>query len=482
MSIASTESSPAIEGLVEKFGDRIVVDEDVRRQFQTDYGMLVHNMPGAVARCENAEQVAEIVRYCREHELPIVARGQGHTQTGQSTTDGGVLVDTSSMTQVHEVGDDYAWVDGGITWRDFVAHVVPMGLVPPTLTNNLGVTIAGTTSVAGLGVASYKYGAQADTVQEMEVVTGAGDIVLCSRDENRDLFDVVRSGLSQFGIITRAKVSLRKCKPLVRKYYLLYDDLGALMRDSAQVMAPGNDTFSSLESWCTPCFQGAKKIGEGMALGEGMQTFAYWLYPLHLTVEYDEGEEPNDDEVLAGLEPYRFLEASNFTQHEFCERLLPLFELWDRSGYSDMPHPWMETILPWDKAQEYIEGVLAQTPPQALGPGGHILLWPCRTEASDAPLFKYPDGDLVMGWGMLPAVPREFLDQALAKLDMASELSILGYEGKRYLSGYITFDTPERWAQHYGDEWPRILEAKKKYDPDHIMNPGFVIYPDDLYA
>ena len=481
MTIASSEeTSAAIRGLAERFGDRIVLDRDVRESFQTDFGKLVHRVPGAVARCENADEVAEIVRYCRETKLPIVARGQGHTQTGQSTTEGGVLVDTSTMNQVHEVADDHAWVDGGITWRDLVAHVVPMGLVPPTLTNNLGVTIAGTTSVAGLGVASYRYGAQADTVQELEVVTGAGDVVLCSREKNRDLFDVVRSGLSQFGIITRAKIALRKAKPLVRKYYLLYDDLGALMRDAEKVMDPSNDTFSTLESWCTPCFQGAKKIGEGMKLGEGMQTFAYWLYPLHLTVEYEPGEEPNDDEVLAGLDPYRMLEISEFTQHEFCERLLPLFELWDRSGYSDMPHPWMETILPWDKAQEYIEAVLAQTPPQALGPGGHILLWPCRTQASDAPLFKYPDGDLVMGWGILPAVPPAFLDQALASLDMASELSILQYDAKRYLSGYITFDTPERWEQHYGEEWPRILEAKKKYDPDHIMNPGFVVYPDDL--
>ena len=46
------------------------------------------------------------------------------------------------------------------------------------------------------------------------------------------------------------------------------------MADSKKVMDPENPTFSSLESWCTPCLQGIKKIGEGMELGEGMQTFA----------------------------------------------------------------------------------------------------------------------------------------------------------------------------------------------------------------
>ena len=41
----------------------------------------------------------------------------------------------------------------------------------------------------------------------------AGEVVVCSREQNRELFDVVRCGLSQFGLITRAKVRLRRCQP-----------------------------------------------------------------------------------------------------------------------------------------------------------------------------------------------------------------------------------------------------------------------------
>jgi FAD/FMN-containing dehydrogenase len=104
-----------------------------------------------------------------------------------------------------------------------------------------------------------------------------------------------------------------------------------------------------------------------------------------------------------------------------------------------------------------------------------VLLWPAYGPTSEAPLFMHPPGEFVMGWGILPGVPRAFLDRALAQLDMASELSI-HYGGKRYLSGYITFDTAEKWAQHYGDRWPRILAAKKKFDPDGIMTPGFIRY------
>jgi len=476
MTISSPAQS-AIAGLKEAFGDRILLEEEARSPFRSDYGGLVDNMPGAVAHCRNAEEVAQIVRYCREHKLPIAPRAQGHTQSGQSTTEGGVLLDTSSMQVIHQIDAENLTVvcDCGVVWRDLVRTVVPLGLVPRVLTNNLGVSICGTLSVAGLGVASYRYGAQVDNVIEIEVVTGTGEIVTCSATENAELFDSVRSGFGQCGIMIRAKVKLRKCKPKVRKYFLLYDDLGALMRDSEIVMAKGNDDFHTLESWCSPCPQGAKKIGDGMELGEGAQVFAYWMYPFHLTIEYDEGEEPNDEEVLGTLKPYRHLETSEYTQLEFCERLAPIFQLWDRSGYSNMAHPWMETILPWDKAQEYIEFVLSNLPPQALGPGGHILLWPSRGDTSETPLFMRPEGDFVMGWGILPGVPQEYLDQALARLDMASELSF-GYGGKRYLSGYITFDTVEKWEAHFGDQWPRLLAAKKKYDPDGILNPGFIQY------
>jgi cytokinin dehydrogenase len=474
---APTSIADALREMKEVLGDRILLDEEVRSLYRSDFGRMVDRLPGAVARCASAEEVAEVVRFCRERRIPVVPRGQGHTQSGQATTDVGVVLDTAAMQTLHEIDEagETATVDSGLTWRQLVEATTERGLVPRVLTNNLNVAIGGTLSMAGLGVASFRYGTQADNVDELQVVTGAGEIVTCSREHNRELFDVVRCSLGQFGIITRAKVRLRRAKPRVRKYYLLYDDLGALMEDAKKVMDPSNPTFSSLESWCTPCFQGIKKVGEGMELWEGVQTFAYWMYPLHLTVEHDAGQEPDDAAVLQGLKPYRHLETSDFTQLEFCSRMDPVFELWRRSGYWSMAHPWMETTLPWDTAREFIESVLAMTPPQALGPGGHVLLWPARTAGSDVPLFMHPEGEYVMGWGILPGVPQEYLQRALANLDMASELSI-HYGGKRYLSGYITFDTPERWADHYGDQWERVRAAKQRFDPDGILAPGFVQY------
>jgi cytokinin dehydrogenase len=471
-----TAIAEALRDIKEALGERLLLDEEVRAHFRSDFGRMVDRLPGAVARCASVEEVAEVVRFCRHKRIPIVPRGQAHSQSGQATTEGGVLLDTSAMAAIHEIdaAGETATVDGGVIWGDLVDATLEHGVMPRVLTNNLGVSIAGTVSMAGLGVASFRYGTQADNVLELQVVTGGGEVVTCSREQNRELFDVVRCGLGQFGIIVRAKIRLRRAKPTVRMYYLLYDDLGTLMEDAQGIMRPGS-VWTSAGGLCSPCAQGMRHIGEGMELGEGMQAFAYWLYPLQLTIDLDPGETADDQALLAGLRPYRHVHTEDFTQSEFCHRMDPVFELWRRGGYWDMPHPWMETILPWETAREYIEQVLAATPPQALGPGGHILLWPAYGPTSEAPLFMHPPGEFVMGWGILPGVPRAFLERGLAQLDLASEMSIL-YGGKRYLSGYITFDTVEKWEQHFGDKWPLIQAAKKKFDPDGIMAPGFIRY------
>jgi FAD/FMN-containing dehydrogenase len=341
------------------------------------------------------------------------------------------------------------------------------------LTNNLGVTLAGTTSMAGLGVASFRYGTQADNAVEIEVVTGAGEILTCNAEQNREACEMFRCGLGQFGLITKVTMRLRECPPNVRAYTLLYDDLAAFMHDAEALMWDEDQAAATVGGICSPCPLGFRKIGDGLGLGTGVVGFARWFYPMFPTIEFADGEEPDDSAFLSKLTGPELVHVHDVSQEFFCRRMEPMFELWHVSGYWEQAHPWMETIMPWDAAQSYIDTVLSNLPPGALGGGGHVLLWPSRTDSSSVPLFKHPGGKQVMGWGVLGAVPPTHLEQMLASLDMASEMSI-AMGGKRYLSGYITFDSTERWANHYGDAWPRMCEAKKRFDPANIFGSGFI--------
>jgi FAD/FMN-containing dehydrogenase len=318
--------------------------------------------------------------------------------------------------------------------------------------------------MGGLGVASWRHGTQADNCLSLEVVTGSGEILRCSATENRDLFDAVRCGAGQFGVITEAVLKLRRHAPRFRSFYLLYDNLAALLDDLKTVM--NDERFDHLESWCVPCPQGFKKVG-----GQ-RQPFAQWFFPLHATVEIETDESREKAvEKLAGLKFYKHVHTEDGEMGEFFTRLENLFALWKRGGFWDFAHPWMECVLPWQTTAPYISQVLANLPPQALV-GGHILLWPARGNASSAPLFIRPQGEFLMGFGILPAVPPKFLDEVLPRMNMASQASIM-MGGKRYLSGWINFDQAA-WKAHYGEMWPMAVAAKRKFDPQGILNPGFI--------
>lgn len=451
--------------LAREISGRVLADDASREAVSADFGGIIARKPAAVVEPASSEDVAKVIRFANEHGLSVGTRGAGHSQTGQSLSDH-IVLDMTSLNAICEVDEHAGKVtcQAGLRWRKLVEHLAPRELSPPVLTNNLDVSVGGTLSTAGLGVASWRYGTQADQCLELEVVTGAGETVGCSRQQHAELFDAVRGGVGQFGVITKAALNLRKHRPRFRSYYLLYDDLGRWLDDLKLVMT--DERFDHLESWCVPCPQGFKRVGDER------QAFAEWFFPLHATIELDEAAGPTD-ERLQGLHFYKHVHTEEGLISEFFTRLDALFALWKRAGFWDYAHPWMECILPWQTAPVYIHQVLQNMPPQAIA-GGHILLWPARGQSSRVPLFMRPAGDFLMGFGILPAVPKHLVNEALPQLNRAGQAAtMLG--GKRYLSGWISFDEAE-WKAHYGELWTKVVELKKRFDPRGILNPGFVQY------
>lgn len=452
--------------LAREVSGQVLVDDASCEAVSRDFGRIIARKPAVVVRPASSQDVANVVKLAVRNELSVSTRGGGHSQTGQSLSDQ-IVLDMSAMNEITEVSPEKGSVtcQGGLKWRDLVQQLALQRLSPPVLTNNLDVTIGGTLSTGGLGVASWRHGTQADNCLELEVVTGEGEIVHCSGQENRDLFDTVRAGMGQFGVITGATMKVRQHLPRFRSYFLLYDDLHVLMEDLKVVMA--DERFDYLESWCVPCPQGFKKVGDTR------QAFAQWFFPLHATIEIDgNGVSPGNGK-LAGLRFYKHVHTEEGDLPEFYSRLDDLFAIWKRSGVWAYAHPWMECVLPWQTTALYIGQVLKSMPPQAIA-GGHILLWPARGNASSVPLFMRPSSEYLMGFGILPAVPQRFVEEALPRLNMASQAATM-MGGKRYLSGWIAFDSVQ-WKAHYGDKWASVVKAKKKFDPHNALNPGFVRY------
>lgn len=195
------------------FESKLVRDDDACRAVATDYGGCLHRVPRAVIRANGVDDVVQAVRYAAEHGVQLAARGAAHSTHGQSQVENGLVLDLRGLDQVLDLTPASVLVQAGALWRDVARAALTIGRTFPVFTDYLGATVGGTLSAGGVGSRTWQLGAQTDHVLELEVVTGAGELVRCSPHEHRDLFDAVRCGLGQFGVITSARLALIPAEP-----------------------------------------------------------------------------------------------------------------------------------------------------------------------------------------------------------------------------------------------------------------------------
>ena len=338
------------------------------------------------------------------------------------------------------------------------------------LTNNLDTTVGGTLSTGGLGRSTHLFGFQTDNVEELEVVTGAGDRAICSATVNRDLFHAALGGLGQFAVIVGARIRLRRAPPKVRTFRLLYLDLPALQADLEKAVAPGR--FAYLRGWHR---HRSQQFGVAEDAGpDGPE----WQFPLHASAEFAE-RVPDRDEVLEGLSPDRLVGMEDQSAMAFADMREPLPQAARRlleaaSGSpAVMGYPVTEGLLPWTAFPEFAQRLTESLPPWLL-PWCNIMLRPMRNDLLASPLVKGPETGLGMGFGIIPCIPHLLLPRGLKVAERLGRL-LTEHGGKRYLTGWVDFDHAQ-WRKHYGAMWPHLHEWKSRYDPRGILNPQIIRY------
>jgi len=218
-----------------QFDGELSFDPALRAEYANDYGRILHEQPLAGLRPGSVPDIATLVSFARRFRLKIVARGQGHQPFAQAQVSGGIVIDMRLLHQVHTFTADSVEVDAGTSWRTLLQATLSYGLAPPVLTKFLGLTVGGTLSIGGVGVTSMRHGAQADQTLALQVVTGEGDVITCSADERRDLFDAALAGQGQCAIVTRATLRLERAPAKVREYTLPYPDTTSRKPNAATI-------------------------------------------------------------------------------------------------------------------------------------------------------------------------------------------------------------------------------------------------------
>ncbi|GAA3724117.1 FAD-binding oxidoreductase [Salinactinospora qingdaonensis] len=149
-------------------------------------------------------------------------------------------LDVSGFTSVLRVDptERVAEVGGMTTYEDLVAATLPHGLMPTVVPQLRTITVGGAVTGLGIESSSFRNGLPHEAVEEIEILTGSGDIVVARRDnEHRDLFYGFPNSYGTLGYSLRLRMRLEPVKPYVHLRHLRFSSATAAMDAFARICA-----------------------------------------------------------------------------------------------------------------------------------------------------------------------------------------------------------------------------------------------------
>jgi FAD/FMN-containing dehydrogenase len=454
------ETLSALRGAMR--GTLALPGEDGYDAARTIWNAMVDRRPAIVARCMGAADVIQMVKFAQDSKLLVAVRGGGHNIAGNAVCDGGLLIDLSLMKSVRiDPASRTARVEPGATLADFDREAQAFGLMTP-LGINSTTGVAGLTLGGGFGWTTRKFGLTIDNLISADVVTAAGEFVRASETENPDLFWALRGGGGNFGVVTSFEFKLHKLGPQVLSGLIVHplDEAAKLLPEFRRLAgeAPEELTTWAVMRKAPPlpfipaewhgkevlifaaCYSGDLAAGEKAtrALRALGKPIADVISP-HPFVGWQ-----------AAFDPLLTPGARNYWKsHDFADLSDAAIDVIIRSARA-LPSPECEVFI------AHVGGAMARVSPEETA-------WPNRKahfvmNAHSRWREKSQDSTCI-AWA------RELADAA-APYAMGSV--------------YVNFmpeDESDRVETAYGENYRRLAEIKRRYDPDNLFRMNQNIRP-----
>jgi FAD/FMN-containing dehydrogenase len=453
---------PTIDQLREQVrGDVIAPDDGAYEEARKVYNGMIDKRPAVVVRPVNAGDVIATVNFARESGIDLAIRGGSHGVPGFGTCDGGVVVDLSRMKGVRvDPARRTARAEGGATWGDLNAATHAFGLA--TTGGIISTTgVGGLTLGGGIGYLARGLGLSCDNLISADVVTADGRFLVSTENVNADLFWALRGGGGNFGVVTSFEFKLEPIKDIYGgPMFFELEDAGDVIRFYRDFIVDAPEKFGGF-----PAFQIAPPlpfIPENRH-GETFLAFvACWAGPLQ------EGE--------AVLKPLHDV-APVVAEHVGPMPYPALNAAFDPLYPPGLQHYWKANFVK-ELTDDAIEAHLAHGPKvPVVNSTVHIysINGACHRVAPDATAFAYRDATfatVIAGMWPDPAANEANIKWVRDYYDATAPLSEEG--------GYINFmaeDDQSRIKANYKGNYDRLVDVKRKYDPDNLFHLNQNIKP-----
>lgn len=440
---------------------------------QTHRTMFDHIRPAGVAYCESTADVRTCLSFAQHNGVPAVARSGGHSYGGYSTSQG-LVIDVSRLNGI-QVGERTTVVGPGAQLSELVDTVGAHGV---GLASGICPTVAmgGYLQGGGIGWQTRALGLGCDSLTSVRVVLADGRVVDCSEDNESDLFWALRGGGGgNFGIVTRYE-RRNSSTPRMVNYTLAWDwnhvkdvvEGWQRWLPSAPREMSGRCLLGLLNAApdATPLL-----ITDGTFLGSPEDLAAHLDAMVSEVGHPPAGRDVQDLGFRDGM--MSWFKCSDKTVAQ-CHRVghnpeatLP------RAGFQIDRSRLFKQAVPSTGVDEILQAFDAE---RRAGHVRFVHLFALGGASSDiartATAYVHRDATFSVDWAtVLPAVMDNDQERAAARGWIDNAFAVTDrYSAHETYQNYIDPDLTDWRESYYGENYARLVQVKRAYDPHRFFD------------
>ncbi len=391
-------------------------------------------------------------------------------------------LDTSGLTGVLSVDPVARTADvaGMCTYEDLLTATLAHGLSPLVVPQLRTITLGGAVTGLGIESASFRNGMPHESVLEVDVLTGTGEVLTASPEQHPDLYRAFPNSYGTLGYATRLRIALEPVEPFVALGHLRFHALDDLLATLADVVDQGSFAGTRVDYVDGVVF-GADEayLCLGTRTGDPGPVSDYTGQHIYYrSIQHDHGTRHDrltalayfwrwdtdwfwcsrafgaQDPRLRRWWPRRHLRSSSYWRLLALDQRFGLVDRLERlRGRPPRERVVQDVELPLERTAAFLAWFLAEVPIEPL--------WLCPVRLREHwPLYPMPAGRTFVNvgfWSTVPAGPVEGgtnrrVERRVRELDGHKSLYSDAYYGE------------EEFDELYGGEDYRV--ARTTYDPD----------------